>query len=246
MRCFFRAEYDGAAFSGWQSQKNATSVQSVIESAFSTVLRVPVKITGAGRTDAGVHASGQGVHADLPENVNTDKLCVSVNAVLPQTVAIRDIVPVPSSFHARFSAVERTYEYIIVSAKSPLLYKRACVVTRDIDWQMVKTQIPHLVGRHDFAAFCASNSGVRTTICTVKCAEIKKRGRLRVFTISADRFLYHMVRSIAGTLIDIGRGAVTSSINEIIQSRDRRMAGETAPAWGLTLTSVKYSEVRAK
>jgi tRNA pseudouridine38-40 synthase len=243
MRWFFRVEYDGAKFAGWQAQSNARSVQSEIEAALSTVSRSRCKIVGAGRTDAGVHAAAQGAHVDLPEGIDIKKLEISVNAVLPQAVAIRDFTAVSQSFHARFSARKRTYSYYFAPRKRPLIYGRAWVLTRRIDWRMISLQARHLIGRHDFQAFCASNSGVRTTLCNVMDAGIRARGELRVFTITADRFLYKMVRSIAGTLVDIGLGVLDDSLEDILKSGDRKRVGETAPAWGLVLENVTYDEV---
>jgi tRNA pseudouridine38-40 synthase len=243
MRYFFRVEYDGGFFFGWQSQAEGKTVQSEIEKAFETVLRTKIRITGAGRTDAGVHASAQGAHADLPEGTDIGRLVVSANAVLPQSIAVRDFTAVNPDFHARFSARERTYEYVMAFRKTPLFYKRAWVITYDVNWKLVEAQLSHLVGCHDFRAFCASNHGAKTTVCNVTRAEIRKKGDFRIFTISANRFLYRMVRSITGTLIDIGRGAITEPLDSIIKSGDRSLTGETAPAWGLTLTGVTYQEV---
>ena len=243
MRWFFRVEYDGGSFAGWQTQNNAHSVQAELERAFGTVLRARCKVVGAGRTDAGVHAVGQGAHIDLPDGIDMKRSVVSVNAVLPREVAVRDFKRLPDTFHARFSAVRRSYKYCIVTRKSPLRCLRSWMVTYPVDWKLVAANLPSLLGRHDFRAFCASKHGARTTVCTVEEAKLQRRGDLRVLTIGADRFLYKMVRSVVGTLVDIGRGAIPDSLDSIIRSRDRKRAGETAPAWGLVLDWVTYSEV---
>ena len=243
MRWFFRIEYDGFPFSGWQSQNNAVSVQSTLQAAFSTVVRKQCRVTGAGRTDAGVHAAGQTAHIDLPDAIDIAKCAVSVNGILPREIAVRDFKPVDTSFHARFSAIRRTYKYYIVTRKSPLLAGRSWTVTHRINWRRMKENVKALIGRHDFRSFCAANHGARTTICTVYQAHLVKRGDMRIFTICADRYLYKMVRSIVGTLIDIGRGAIDDSVADIIKSKSRRRAGETAPACGLVLDMVSYKEV---
>jgi tRNA pseudouridine38-40 synthase len=243
MRWFFRVEYDGGAFSGWQSQNNARSVQTALETAFGTVCRVRCTVVGSGRTDAGVHARAQAAHIDLPESVDIDKCGQSVNAILPAEIAVRDFKPVPDSFHARFSAKKRCYKYYIATRKTPLSAHCVWVLPHKVDWRLVSKNIAPLLGRHDFAVFCAARHGARTTQCTVYNAKLAKQGELRVFTICADRFLYRMVRSIIGTLIDIGRGAMSDSMKEILVSKDRKRAGKTAPARGLVLDTVLYKRM---
>ncbi len=242
MRWLFRVEYDGAPFAGWQAQNNAHTVQSALESAFSTVARARCRVVGAGRTDAGVHARGQGAHVDLPGGIDIRKCAISVNAVLPREIAVRDFKLVSPEFHARFSALERCYTYFMIGHKTPLRHGRVWVVPYRVDWKLVAANLAHLIGRHDFAAFCASKHGSRTTICTVKEAKLGRHGDMRVFTIRADRFLYKMVRSIVGTLVDMGRGAINDSLDTIILSKNRTRVGETAPAWGLVLDWVTYGE----
>jgi len=243
MRWFFRVEYDGSAFAGWQTQANAHSVQAELEKAFSIVVRRPCRVVGAGRTDAGVHARGQGAHIDAPDGVDIAQYEASVNAILPPAIAVRQLRAVSETFHARFSARERTYAYYIVTHKAPLWRGRAWFVPHRIDWKLIAGSLPSLLGRHDFRAFCASNHSAHTTICTVKQARIRTRGELKVILLSADRFLYKMVRSIVGTLIDIGRGAIDEPLGEILSRGDRRLVGETAPPYGLVLENVAYDDV---
>jgi tRNA pseudouridine38-40 synthase len=243
MRYFFRVEYDGTDYGGWQRQPNAVSVQEKLEEAFSTALRVPVEITGAGRTDAGVHAAGQGAHVDISREIDIKKCELSVNSLLPSSIAIYNLKKVDDSFHARFSAVRRRYKYFISRSKRPLLYKRVWMVFyNSVDWELVKANIRQLHGTHDFSSFCSSGCGTENMNCSISTAEITERDGLIIFTIEADRFIYKMVRSITGTLIDIGRGYLKTSIADLIASKDRTMSGQTAPASGLVLDYVSYPE----
>jgi tRNA pseudouridine38-40 synthase len=240
VRYFVRVEYDGTSFGGWQRQPNAVSIQEKLEHAFSVALRTKISITGAGRTDAGVHGRAQGAHFDCDQKFDLARLELSVNAILPHEISIYNLCPVDNVFHARFSAVSRRYRYSMCVRKTPLLYKRVWMIFKKIDWDLVKQNTTHLLGRHDFETFCASGATSDNTICTVTRASLDKIDECIVFTIEADRFIYRMVRSVVGTLIDIGRGNITQSMEEIIASRDRMKAGSTAPACGLVLDYVKY------
>jgi tRNA pseudouridine38-40 synthase len=246
VRFFFRVEYDGTNFGGWQHQDNAPSIQDALELAFSTALRVPCRVTGAGRTDAGVHAKAQGAHIDIdntaaPQDLRACEL--SVNALLPPAIAVYRLQRVGDDFNARFSAVSRRYRYNLCPRKRPLLFKRVWMVFYDVNWELVQAMLPSLSGTHDFSAFCASGSGTAHARCTVTHASLEREGDLRVFTIEANRFVYTMVRSIVGTLVDIGRGRLTGTLADIIASKDRCRAVMTAPACGLVLEHVFYPGV---
>jgi tRNA pseudouridine38-40 synthase len=243
MRYFFRVEYDGTGYGGWQVQTNARSVQQELSNAFSMVTRSSCVVTGAGRTDAGVHARAQGAHVDIDVPVETGKCEISVNAVLPPDIGIYGMRLVDASFHARFSAVRRSYRYYLADRKRPLLYKKVWMVFHDVDWDRVERNIPFLPGTHDFSAFCSSNTSTENMVCTVHEASLSAKDGLRVFSISANRFIYKMVRSIVGTLIDIGRGRLDATIDAIIAGRDRCSVGETAPACGLVLDYVEYDGI---
>ncbi len=240
MRCFGRIEYDGTAYSGWQIQNNDNSIQSELEAAFSRIARVPCKVVGAGRTDAGVHARGQGMHIDLPDTIDLTQCAKSVNAVLPNDIALYNLRGVEETFHARFSATQRSYKYSIITRKTPLKRNRALLVSYPVNWQRVSEQISCLPGRHDFTAFCASGSSVDNKICTINKASLEEINTEYIFTIQADRFIYKMVRSIVGTLIDIGRGRIADSLAAIINSKDRNRVGDTALPHGLVLDYVTY------
>jgi tRNA pseudouridine38-40 synthase len=200
-------------------------------------------IVGAGRTDAGVHARAQGAHVDIDGPLDVFKCELSVNAVLPCDISIYRLQPVNPDFHARYSAVRRRYRYYMADRKRPLLYKKVWMLFHKVDWNAVRGALPPLLGKHDFGAFCASGSSAKTMTCTVLRAELSDTPEGRMFEIEADRFLYKMVRTIVGTLIDIGRGKITRPLEEIIGLGDRKLAGETAPACGLVLDNVVYEGI---
>lgn len=243
MRYFFRVEYDGTNYGGWQRQPNTLSIQEVLETTLSTVLRVPISIVGAGRTDAGVHARAQGAHFECNQEINFSKCMISVNAILPPDIAIYNLQKVPDSFNARFSAKSRKYIYSIRFRKCPLLYKRVWMLYYPIDWDRVAKECESILGNHDFAAFCASGSTSESTDCHIYQAGIQVDQEKAEFTIEANRFIYKMVRSLIGTLVDIGRGRLDDNLLNIIMSKDRFRVGETAPACGLVLDMVKYEGI---
>jgi tRNA pseudouridine38-40 synthase len=243
MRYFFRVEYDGTRYGGWQSQTNAVSVQDTVARAFTTVVREKCSVTGAGRTDAGVHARAQGAHVDLVSPIDMRKCELSVNAVLPDDISIYHLQQVPADFNARYSAKKRRYIYYMTLRKKPLSFKKIWMVFYDVDWNKVRSAVTVLHGKHDFTAFCAKGSGAKTMTCTVFGAHITPIADGYAFVIEADRFLYKMVRTVIGTLIDIGRGKITEPMKEIIESKDRKHAGETAPACGLVLDYVEYEGI---
>lgn len=240
MRYFFRVEYDGSKFGGWQRQPNAISIQEVLEGALKVALRSPMEITGAGRTDAGVHARAQAVHFDYDKSINEKKLQLSLNALLPPEIAVYNLSQVNPLFHARFSASSRQYKYYFCFRKQPLYAKRVWMIYSDVDWDTVRGNCEYLLGTHDFSTFCASGAGSDNMVCTVKRADFQNSDEYLVFTIEADRFIYKMVRSIVGTLVDIGRGRFRTTIADIIASKDRSRAGLTAPPFGLVLEKVNY------
>lgn len=243
-RYFARVEYDGTDFCGWQIQPDCITVQGEIEKALSTILRQEVKLMGAGRTDAGVHGKRQAIHFDVSGEVDCRKLFKGVNAITPPSIALYDIQEVPSDFHARFSAKERKYHYYISTRKSPLLKNRAAVITFPINWENVQIAANALLGTHSFTSFCASGCYTDNHKCTVRISELTKLDdTMWRYTIAADRFVYKMVRTIVGTLIEIGRGRITDSIESILENNDRDMAGITAPACGLVFEDVIYDEV---
>jgi tRNA pseudouridine38-40 synthase len=240
MRYFFRIEYDGTRFGGWQYQPNCISVQQLIEEALAVILRTPCHITGAGRTDAGVHARAQGAHFDIAEEIDIERVTAAVDALLPPDIAGYAMERVAPDFRARFSAVSRLYRYYFSERKNPLYYKKVWKMNYPVDWGRVEREIKCLGGPRDFTAFCSSGADSKSMVCDITRAGLSKEGDITVFTIEANRFIYKMVRSLVGTLVDIGRGRLDDTLDAIIESKDRNRAGETAPACGLVLEGVFY------
>ena len=252
MRYFILFSYVGTDFHGSQSQPNGVTVQEMMERAMTTLLRVPVSLTFAGRTDAGVHARQMWAHWDYDAGDNgimkplldLPKLSARLNNLLPHSVAVQQIVPVIGDAHARYSALARTYEYRITTRKDPFLYGRAARVVVGLDYKLMNEAAQQLIGRHDFASFCKVHTDVKTTFCTVRRAVWEQTGEEEaVFTIEADRFLRNMVRAVVGTLFEVGRGKMTvSQFIGVVEARNRCAAGQSAPAEGLYLVNVEYPE----
>ena len=244
MRYFVLFSYLGTDFHGSQRQPNGITVQEVLENAFSTVMRTPVALTFAGRTDAGVHAEQMYAHFDTATLV-PDTLAARLNNLLPQSVAVDKLFRVADDAHARFSAVSRTYHYRVVETKSPFLGSLTTRVARGLDFDAMNAAARLLLGRHDFASFCRVHTDVKTTFCTVSeaCWEQVRWGECELwqFTITADRFLRNMVRAVVGTLFEVGRGRMTiDGFAAVIEARNRCRAGQSAPAEGLYLVRVQY------
>lgn len=241
MRYFVQFSYWGKSYHGWQKQPNAISVQEVLENALSLILRETVALTGAGRTDAGVHAREMFAHFDSDTLFEGAEMVHRLNAYLPDDIAIVSIFEVPAEAHARFDASERTYEYWIVQNKDPFLMDGAHYVKYPLNIGQMNQAAAILVQHKDFECFSKSNTDVKTYRCDVRKAHWAKDGEKLVFTISADRFLRNMVRAIVGTLIDVGMGKyVPVNMEVILASRDRGKAGVSVPAKGLYLTAIKY------
>ena len=239
MRYFVELAYNGTSFHGSQRQPNGITVQEVLEDAFATVIREPVALTFAGRTDAGVHAEQMFAHFDMDGlQMTGDGLRDRLNSLLPASIAVRRIFPVPDDAHARFSAIERTYEYRISTVKDPFRQDLVTKVAPGLDFDAMNEAAHMLLGTHDFASFCKVHTDVKTTICTITRAEWINES---VFTISADRFLRNMVRAVVGTLFEVGRKKMAvNEFQSVIDSRNRCAAGQSAPPQGLYLTKILY------
>ncbi|ALM09220.1 pseudouridine synthase [Sediminicola sp. YIK13] len=248
MRYFVAFSYFGKSYHGWQKQPNALTVQQVLEETFSTLLRQPVELMGAGRTDAGVHARQMYAHFEVDEIVDKEELCYRMNSFLPDDIAISGIYEVPDNAHARFDAEERTYEYWIVQEKNPFHMDTAHYIKFGLDLETMNEAASLLLKHTDFECFSKSNTDVKTFLCKLKKAEWTIQGDVLVFTITADRFLRNMVRAIVGTLLEVGLGKCTlAGVEEIINSKDRSKAGVSVPAKGLYLTKVSYpSHIKLK
>ena len=243
MRYFITFSYNGTDFHGSQTQPNGQTVQAEMETAFATILREPVSLTFAGRTDAGVHAEKMVAHFDW-QNTLPSNLCGRLNNLLPPSIAVSNLRPVTDYAHARFDATARTYRYRITTRKDPFLYITHARVTSGLDFEAMNNAARLLLGKQDFASFCRAHTDVRTTICDVKEARwVQENDTEAYFVITADRFLRNMVRAVVGTLFEVGKHKITETqFGEIIAARNRCQAGHSAPAEGLSLIEIKYPE----
>ena len=236
--------YNGQAYHGWQTQPGDKTVQETVENALFTLLRNSIKVTGCGRTDAGVHASQFFLHFDVESELETEELLFKMNSILPDDIAVYRVFRVKDDAHARFDARSRSYQYKIFEGKSPFLkglvwQKRSL----DLDVERMNQGAAMLLDHSDFKSFSRSKTDVKTYICRVDEAVWRYEGELLVFHITADRFLRNMVRAGVGTLIQIGQGKrEVGEMNEIIESRDRTKAGPSVKAEGLYLCRVIYPE----
>jgi len=239
--------YDGTAYAGWQLQENAKTVQGIVEEALYRLQGdKPVRIRGAGRTDSGAHARGQVADASLSTRCHDDEIFRALSHMLPGDVRPVRVLTVPPAFHARHDATSKTYRYLLdtSAAGDPWWRRYALAFPHALDAAAVDAALAQLVGRRDFSGFTGSACTVPDRVRTVTDARRVAVGPgLTAFVFTADGFLTHMVRNLVGTLLLVGRGKIApSSIAEILESRDRRRAGPTAPARGLCLTSVVYDE----
>jgi tRNA pseudouridine38-40 synthase len=243
-RYFMELAYNGTRYHGWQRQPNGQSVQEVLENALSTIMRTSVSVTGAGRTDAGVHAAYMVAHFDLSEPHNEPMaLANHLSRFLPSDIVVYSVVPVDDDTHSRYSAVARRYEYHVTLNKNPFTEGLATRLNYSPDFQMMNRVAILLCDYQDFTSFSKLHTDVKTNNCAVSTAYWEKRGSRYVFTIEADRFLRNMVRAIVGTLLEVGRGKIDEDkFVRIIESRNRGEAGISVSASGLYLTDVKYPE----
>ncbi len=242
MRYFIEIAYNGKNYHGWQIQPDAVTVQEVVEKCFSTLLRKQIQVTGAGRTDAGVHAKQMFAHIDVEKIPNLGNFIYRMNSFLPKDIAIKNVFPVKEQAHARFDAVLREYQYLIALHKNPFLQDFSCQLHNKPNVKKMNEAASMLLNFSDFQCFSRSNTDVKTYLCKVKNAFWEEKDdNLLVFTITADRFLRNMVRAIVGTLLDVGYNKITTEdFKAILNSKDRTKAGASAPAHGLYLTKVKY------
>ncbi len=245
MRYFIELRYNGAAYCGWQRQPDQPSVQQTVERGLTTLLRESIEITGAGRTDTGVNASYYVAHFDTATPIaDTAQVVYKLNFLLPDDIAIFGIHEVADTAHARFDAREREYQYYISPVKNPFTRHSTWQYYVPLDVAKMNEAAAVLLVERDFTSFAKLNSNNKTNICRVMHAawSIEVEGVMR-FTIRADRFLRNMVRSIVGTLVDVGRGRYTvDEFREIVQSRDLSRSSAGAPAQGLFLSDVKYPD----
>lgn len=244
MRYFIYLEFDGSAYSGWQIQPHSPSVQQTLEEALALFLRQNVSVTGAGRTDAGVHAAQMVAHFDLEEPQDCAWMLNKLNGILPADIAVHRIVPVKANAHARFDAIARTYKYYVSLNKSAFNRDYSWFLPNEPDFEMMNRAAEILMKTVDFTSFSKLHTDTKTNDCKVTEAKWEELPDGRwVFTITADRFLRNMVRAIVGTLMEVGRGKLTiDGFQHIIESKDRCAAGDSAPAQGLFLHKIVYPD----
>ena len=245
-RYFLKLAFDGTDYHGWQSQNNATTIQQTLNHALTLVIGETISLTGAGRTDTGVHARNYYAHFDTGDDLDLPtrkKLVHKLNRFLPQDIVIYEILPVRSNANARYAATLRTYKYYFHTFKDPFADKYSQYLYGKIDLPLMNTGAELLVSTSDFTSFSKVGTDTKTNICKVTYAEWTIDGYNLVFTISADRFLRNMVRAIVGTLIELGRGKITlNDLEKIISQKNRCDAGESVPAKGLFLEKIDYPE----
>lgn len=243
MRYFIELSYNGKAYHGWQNQPNAISVQQVLEHALSTLLRQPISIMGAGRTDAGVHASQMFAHFDMDETFDIDTLIYKINWFLPHDIAIHRIFKVQDKAHSRFHALSRTYHYRISNTKNVFTHDFAYKIHLPLDIEKMNEGCKIIMQYRDFECFAKSNTDVKTFFCDIKEAYWMVNDTELTFVITADRFLRNMVRAIVGTLVNVGLGKLeVEQLHDIIKSKNRSKAGYSVPPQGLYLTQIKYPD----
>ena len=246
MRFFIQLSYNGTNYHGWQIQPNATSVQETLTKALSVVLnKKDIEIMGAGRTDSGVHASQMFAHFDFENEIDSQTILHKLNSFLPKDIAVSNIILVDENAHARFDATQRTYEYKINSSKNVFLDKLSWYYNKELNVNAMNESAELLLKFIDFQCFSKVHTDVNTFNCNITEAFWKTENDQLIFTISADRFLRNMVRSIVGTLVYVGLGKISKAdFQTIIESKDRKKAGFSVPAHGLYLTKIKYDYIK--
>jgi tRNA pseudouridine38-40 synthase len=238
-------EYDGSCFHGWQIQNNANTVQEEIERAVYKITGEQTRVTGSGRTDAGVHAYGQVAHFDTNSNIPPVKFSDALNSALPSGIAIILSEEVSEDFHARFSATKKTYKYKILNrkARSPIMEKRAWHIKGMLNVDSMNEAARNFIGYHDFTAFCSSGHNITSFERNIYISQWTVDNEHLVYTVSGDGFLYNMVRIMTGTMVEVGMNKrAADSIFELFEKKDRNLSGITAPAHGLYLVEVNYEQ----
>jgi len=242
-RYLIRISYDGNAFSGWQSQREDRTVQQEIEDALSEIVKKSVKITCAGRTDAGVHALRQYAHFDFDQNMTTEQIKFALQAKLPADVSIQKVFTMIEDFNARYDAMNRTYKYLITQHRTPFnRYYKSFLPKKNIKGKIIQNCLPFFMGKHDFTSFSKYNPDLNNCFCEITQLNYRDTGKEYIFTISANRFLHNMVRRIVGTVINISHFELEPNIiRDMITAKDQNnKLIETTPPQGLYLEEVQY------
>ena len=243
MRYFIEISYNGSNFHGWQIQPNAVTVQETIERAFFTLLKKKIKLIGAGRTDAGVHATQMYAHFELEEQDLLLGLKVKLNSYLGKDISVKNLYKMNKDAHARFDAMEREYKYFIIQEKDVHNQESKYFFSRKLDFKLIQSATEIIKKNKNFKSFCKTRTDVTNFECEIFDFQFEVNEHEIIFTIKANRFLRNMVRSIIGTILDIGLKRTTlKDLNNIIKKSNRIYAGPSAPAHGLFLTGIKYPE----
>ena len=237
--------YDGTNYCGWQVQPNGVSIQSTLQKAIENLLGEKTDVTGASRTDSGVHALGQVAVFDTDKNIPDWKYALAINQRLPKDIVVQKSEEVPLDFHPRYTDVEKTYEYRILNRRTQLPKERlySYFVPKKLNVDKMREAGVYLVGEHDFKSFCSQKTKVLSTVRTIYSLELIEEGDIVTLRVSGNGFLYNMVRIIAGTLIRVGGGELApDEMPRILGKKDRTAAGPTAPAHGLTMMGIEYED----
>ena len=242
MRYFITFSYDGTAYHGWQIQPHSVTVQEELQKALSTLMRKPMEVVGAGRTDTGVHARKMIAHFDTDTEVDCPQLVYKLNKLLPKDIAVQQVEQVADDMHARFSAKSRTYHYYVHLDKNPFLRSYSWQVYGNPDFELMNRAARVLMEYKDFTSFSKVNTDTKTNDCTITEARWDRVGEDQWrFTVTANRFLRNMVRAIVGTLMEVGRGRMTiEQLRSVIEAKDRCRAGDSVPGNALFLVEVLY------
>ncbi|CBK42669.1 tRNA pseudouridine synthase A [Nitrospira defluvii] len=238
-------EYDGTQYAGWQRQPNAPTIQAAVEEALAAIAQTRLTIIGAGRTDAGVHAFGQVASFRTDRGLSQREWLRALNAHLPADISALSVKAVPDHFHARYSANGKLYEYHLMnrSERAPLLRERAWMLYKPLDFAAMTEAAAYLTGSHDFSSFETAPTDNENPQCRLQRADLRRQGDLIILSFYADRFLKQMVRSMVGTLVEVGQGKRTAAdMRTVLAARARAAAGRTAPAHGLYLVRVDYTD----
>ena len=242
MRYFINLAYDGTRYHGWQIQPNGITIEGELERCLSVLLRQPVDIVGAGRTDAGVHARQMVAHFDIEKPIVAEDVAYRLNRMLPPDIAVYEVKQVSDDMHARFSAISRTYHYYVSTKATPFNRQYTWIPHFSLDFELMNEAAKLLLKHKDFACFCKSHTDVKTTLCDVTEAQWVKTGENDwYFRIAANRFLRNMVRAVVGTLVEVGRHRMTlQQFQDVLDAKSRTQAGESMPGHALFLENVRY------
>lgn len=240
-RFFIELSYNGANYAGWQIQANAPSVQATIQEVMQKIVRVPIEIAGSSRTDSGVHALHQVAQVDFDPKIELSQLVFLMNRALPPDISILNIYEVKLETKARFDAQSRSYQYVVCRRKDPFWHNRSLMYYGNLDLEILNQAASIITQTTDFEAFCKIHTDVNNFDCQIKSAHWREESHFAYFEITANRFLRGMVRGLVGTMMALGKGQLSlDQFKEILLSKDRKKAGENAPACGLYLTKVEY------